>query len=424
MADIGIDNPTFEPDIAEGPEEETSFIDPLDDGGLWETTTDIPSWAGGEEVPTGLQKEELATREQTRALVERWQREVSKQGLQADLEFRSSTRGDLWVKWGGRWLLLTWKNRPSQFLSPGTLERHGIQFSRALGVASEKQTLPAGAVTALQSASNELGGVAAAVDSVELQDLGQTAQKASDVVADAEIDKILSSMDDPPLNLRELRGLNKVMQTTRGELTNNLARLSELDDHIALEKQKLDQVSSEPSEEFARRRIAERLRNLQDERAVRLEAASTNREALRSQISRIRETINKVLNEDTTLAERIRTLFREQGITMASILTAIGMAISTLVLALTGRSVPAPAPPSDKGGLKDWVKKHLQSLGRALAKLAGKAAAALPGIIGSLVSWLLNLLAKTAGWLAKNLWAVALAVGSLLLIAAREWLSK
>ena len=57
------------------------------------------------------------------------------------------------------------------------------------------------------------------------------------------------------------------------------------------------------------------------------------------------------------------------------------MAISTLVLALTGGggSAPALAPkPPDKSGLKEWVKKHLQALGRALANLAGKAAAACP----------------------------------------------
>ena len=139
----------------------------------------------------------------------------------------------------------------------------------------------------------------------------------------------------------------------------------------------------------------------------------------------MRETINRILHEDTTLAERIQTLFREQGVTIASILTAIGMAISTLVLALTGGGgvFPSPTPsPPDKGGLKEWVKKHLQSLGQALAKLAGKAAAALSGIIGSIISSLLNLLAKTAGWLAENLWALVVAVGGLLLAAARHYL--
>ena len=52
-----------------------------------------------------------------------------------------------------------------------------------------------------------------------------------------------------------------------------------------------------------------------------------------------------------------------------------------------GGSAPVPAPkPSDKSGLKEWLKKYLQANGRALANLAGKAAAALPGIIGLIVS--------------------------------------
>ena len=123
---------------------------------------------------------------------------------------------------------------------------------------------------------------------------------------------------------------------------------------------------------------------------------------------------------------RIRTLFPEQGITIASILIAIGMAISTLVLALTGGdgSAPARAPnPSDKSGLKEWVKKHLQALGRALANLAGKAAAALPGIIGSIVSWLLSTLGKTATRLAENLRPLAIAVGTLLLVSTQDRLA-
>ena len=74
------------------------------------------------------------------------------------------------------------------------------------------------------------------------------------------------------------------------------------------------------------------------------------------------------------------------------------MAISTLVLAVTGGGAGGTqslAPkPSDKGGVKEWIKKHLQALGCALANLAGKVTAALPGIIGSIVSWLLSTLGK------------------------------
>ena len=94
------------------------------------------------------------------------------------------------------------------------------------------------------------------------------------------------------------------------------------------------------------------------------------------------------------------------------------MTILTLVLALTGGggSAPAPAPkPPDRSDLKEWVKKYLHALGRALAYLAGKAAAALLGIIGTIVSWLLSTMGLTATWLAENLWALAIAVGTLLL---------
>ena len=187
--------------------------------------------------------------------------------------------------------------------------------------------------------------------------MGQTADGAEGAIhtletplTDADIDELLWTNNDPPLNLREIRGLDRALQNIRGELTNNLAKLTELDRHIALEKRKLDEAR-DGIDEFTRRRIAERLRDLLDERASRLEAAAANREALRSQISLMRETINRILHEDTTLAERIRTLFREQGVTIASILTAIGMTISTLVLALTGSggSTPSAAWPRGRG---------------------------------------------------------------------------
>ena len=199
----------------------------------------------------------------------------------------------------------------------------------------------------------------------------------------------------------------RALERSRGKHTNNITKLSELDKDIAFEKRKLEEATDEATKDS----IAESLRKLQDVRAARLEAASATREALRSQISRIRETLHRILHEDKTLAERIKTLFREQGITIVSVLTALGMIIPTIVLAIPGGGAaapPQPPQPPGKGGAKEWIKKQLQSLGRILAKLAGKAAAALPGIISSIVSWLLSLLGKTAVWLSSNLWAVLL----------------
>ena len=306
---------------------------------------------------------------------------------------------------------------------------HGVGVSNLMDQLGLPQPRPRGpqAAAVFQGALRALRDTAAEVETIPLKDLGGVATVAIDRVQTLETSFIEGGMDDSGgFPLRDLRGLDAALQRTRGELVNNLARLTELDKNIASERNKLTDLRDD--EPDSRRRITTRLNGLLDERAARLEAISTNREALRSQISRVRETIHRVLNEDTTLGERLRTLFREQGITIVSILTAIEMAISTLVLALTGgvsSGMPAPTPtltPSDKDGLREWAKKKLEDLGRLLARLAGKAAAALPGIIGSVVSWLLNTLGKTATWLAGNLWAMLLAIAGLLLMAAREWL--
>ena len=115
------------------------------------------------------------------------------------------------------------------------------------------------------------------------------------------------------------------------------------------------------------------------------------------------------MDKDTSLAEKILTLFREQGIAIASILTAIGMAIGALVEALLpGGGVGASAavgepPPKDEKGLKEWIRNKLKALALLLGKLGVKAAESLPGIIGGITSWILNRAKDVVGWVSQNL---------------------
>ena len=130
----------------------------------------------------------------------------------------------------------------------------------------------------------------------------------------------------------------------------------------------------------------------------------------------------KFLDKETgTLVERIRTLFKEQGITIVSILTAIGMTIGVLIEALLGGPSTTSTPTSQstitsdkKGGAREWIKNKLKALSSLLGKLAAKAGAALPGIIGSIVAWLLNHAKEVVGWLSQNLWALITGVGVLM----------
>ena len=78
--------------------------------------------------------------------------------------------------------------------------------------------------------------------------------------------------------------------------------------------------------------IEDRLRKLRDELNQRDEEINILKGEASKQINQIKESITKFLDKETgTLAERIRTLFREQRITIASLLTAIRMAIGVLV---------------------------------------------------------------------------------------------
>ena len=127
--------------------------------------------------------------------------------------------------------------------------------------------------------------------------------------------------------------------------------------------------------------ITKQIDALDDELATRQESIDLLKGRLKNQITSFKETIAKVLDKDTSLGEKIRTLFREQGITIASILTAIGMAIGVLVEALllgggvtTASGGGGEPPPKDEKGLKEWVRNKLKALASLLGKLGMKAA--------------------------------------------------
>ena len=140
------------------------------------------------------------------------------------------------------------------------------------------------------------------------------------------------------------------------------------------------------------------------------------------QINQIRGSITIFLDKETeTLGERIRTLFKEQGITIVSILTAVGMTVGVLIESLLGRPTVFTTTSGNtsggdgKGsGAREWIKNKLKALSQLLGKLANKALAALPGIIGSILSWILNRAKEVVGWLSQNLWALITGVGVLI----------
>ena len=96
-------------------------------------------------------------------------------------------------------------------------------------------------------------------------------------------------------------------------------------------------------------------------------------------------------------------------------------AISVLVQALlpggsgSGCEGGAGNPlPKDEKGLKRWIWSKLKSLASLLGTLGVKAAETLSGIIGAIISLILNRAKDVVGWVLQNLWALAIGIGGLL----------
>ena len=201
-----------------------------------------------------------------------------------------------------------------------------------------------------------------------------------------------------------------------------VAKKVELEERLTKERRKLEEFREYPGvyDDAMKEDITKRIEDLNKDLKVRQESIDLLKDRLKNQITSFKETIAKVLDKDTSLAEEIRTLFREHGITIASILTAIGMAIGVRVEALLPGGGGAVAsgggepPPKDEAGLKEWIRNKLKALASLLGRLEIKAAEALPGIIGGIISWILNRAKDVFGWVSQNLWALVVGIGGLI----------
>ena len=120
----------------------------------------------------------------------------------------------------------------------------GEAIRQDLGFPNWSPKLSAAAAAALRRANQELGKAAEDTDNVGLQDVGQVMTEAANAFQTMETSFTeLGQSGVPPIARREFRGVYRALERFRGEYTNNVAKLSELDrnigkkeDHLALER--------------------------------------------------------------------------------------------------------------------------------------------------------------------------------------------
>ena len=262
-------------------------------------------------------------------------------------------------------------------------------------------------------------------DAEAIEMIEMTSKDIDTTIKDVEQDTsfIKPSERDKLLPLRELEGLDKQLRTIKGSLKVAIAKRVDLKDRTEHEERKLSEVQDPTYSDNQRNMIEDRIKKLRDELNERNKEIDILKGEASKQINQIKKSITKFLDKETrTLGERIRALFKEQGITIVSILTAVGMAIGVLIEALLGGpSVPTTTTSGSTsggdgkgGGAREWIKNKLKALSQLLGKLADKALASLPGIIGSIISWILNRAEEVISWLSQNLWALITGVGVLI----------
>ena len=251
----------------------------------------------------------------------------------------------------------------------------------------------------------------------------------------------------PPgsLPFRELAGLDRSlrnMRTTVLKMTSDRevkkATLRQLKDEIS--KVVYDEDGEVQFDENLQEKT-EKIKTLEEEIEVLDSEIREYDGKFRSQFQRIKQTVDKMLHQDLTLGEQIQTLFREQGITIASVITALGLAIGMIINSIlsaaksivnptpspkptpkpdpTPKPNPTPKPkptpePTPEPGIKGWIKQQLQKIANLLSKVADKMLIALPGIIGSVVSFVLKAASTAVGFISEHLWLLIVALVGLL----------
>ena len=255
-------------------------------------------------------------------------------------------------------------------------------------------------------------------DNIMLQDIITKNETATDnsmkliETSLTEIGGVEASTQTGGLSLRELEVLDKELRTISGSLRSAITKAMAKQVDIDKENRKLEEIANDETySDEQRQEVRARLQRFQDEQKAINDQIRILKGRYSNQIYQIRESIMKFLDKETgALHERIRTLFKEQGI------TTLGVLIEAL---LGGPSTSTPTSGGTsggdkKGGAREWIKNKLKALLQLLGKLADKASASLPGIIGSIISWILNRAKEVVGWLSQNLWALIMGVGVLI----------
>ena len=414
------------------PEEETPFVD------------NLPDTPG---TPESLEK-----REKIKSFYKYLEDSGYTVDRNAQLEhgalFKMNADKELAISYKDKTIRLTYTKDSNKFLSPKTLAlrygKGGTQFVRdVLGIKPKQPEIQPEQRKELLEINKTIDSTKSSperqLEEIEMQTVEQV-EESLNTFLETSTQTELALGPPGSLPFRELAGLDRSlrnMRTTVLKMTSDRevkkATLRQLKDEIS--KVSYDDGEVQFDENLQEK--TEKIKTLEEEIEVLDSEIREYDGKFRGQFQRIKQTVDKMLHQDLTLGEQIQTLFREQGITIASVITALGLAIGMIINSIlsaaksivnptpspkptpkpdpTPKPKPTPTPePTPEPGIKGWIKQQLQKIANLLSKVADKMLIALPGIIGSAVSFVLKAASTAVGFISEHLWLLIVALVGLL----------
>ena len=121
-------------------------------------------------------------------------------------------------------------------------------------------------------------------------------------------------------------------------------------------------------------------------------AAEGRVEERQEELARLRTQIDE-RERALPLRERVKEIFKKYGVTVTAIVLAAGVTIGAVI-----------------GAITNALRATGKALGKGLKDIGSKVASALPGLIGSIVSFLFKAAGQAIGFLAEHTWLLILAV--------------
>ena len=321
------------------------------------------------------------------------------------------------MKKGGRGFLKAFTDKFSKALGPSAedliaQDNQELRVLKQRQAEAEKQLKEAERIALIkQKATDEVQKLRGRIEQAQARIDALEEEQGSNLEAQTEIDRLKRLKQNLQTDLnnykKEVTTATKIQQhraQERGKLQKDVDKLQATYSAKVKERNEMEAGlnRTKPLSEMEERYETLKRANEEDQRVIDDEnAPSSDKQAAEARMEERREELERLepqiqqREEALPLRERVKRIFKKYGWTLQAVVLAVGVVLSALALA-------------GLNGLKAGTK----ALGQGLKAIGEKLGSLLPGLIGSIVSFIFKAASSVLSFLAEHAWLLILAVAA------------